>query len=145
MSRDSDVPIKLLDGGLACQIITQGYELIDKDPLWSAMLLHSAPDAVKCTQVLLSQMSLSMHVEDQCCQISCVTHWTVSEINEALHAGRFFHFYYCRLEFICDIIFLQMFEITKKFQSLYSVYSRDEFSQKFSIKVSWHFRKSFQA
>ena len=57
---------------------------------------------------------------------------------------------YCRLEFICDEIFLRMFKIAKNFNSYIVIIVvmnfRKKFrSQKFSHQVSCYFRKYFPA
>jgi len=47
---------KILDGGLASQLVANGYSSIDSDPLWSARLLHTNPAAIQSEpfNVLLS-------------------------------------------------------------------------------------------
>ena len=48
--------VLLLDGGFASQLIENGFEDIDSDPLWSARLLKTNPEAVKSEYNLIQLM-----------------------------------------------------------------------------------------
>lgn len=48
--------VLLLDGGFASQLIENGVEDIDSDPLWSARLLKTNPEAVKSEYNLIQLM-----------------------------------------------------------------------------------------
>ena len=48
--------VLLLDGGFASQLIENGFEDIDSDPLWSARLLKTNPEAVKSELYNLRQL-----------------------------------------------------------------------------------------
>jgi len=56
-----DQQVKLLDGGIASQLVSQGFTDIDSDPLWSARLLYTHREAIKGMVIFTGWNMVIMH------------------------------------------------------------------------------------
>ncbi|CAH1781100.1 unnamed protein product, partial [Owenia fusiformis] len=78
---DMNFEHKVLDGGLATQLIRQGYDNLDNDPLWSCRLLNTAPWAIKQAHLSFLEGGADI-IETNTYQASIesfIEHFTISE------------------------------------------------------------------